>query len=54
MIIAPTPGPVGPVLRIDRIITVDDAGDERWWDYDDLLREHPEVFTRRAPQGGRP
>ena len=44
MIVIPPPK---PVLRIARIITVDDTGDEAWWDADDLKAAHPELFTTR-------
>lgn len=37
-----------PAIRIDRIITVDANGDERWWDLDDLLREHPNLLRQYA------
>ena len=37
-----------PRLRIARVVTVDETGEKRWWDYDDLRREHPELFKGEA------
>lgn len=41
----PTPTPKPDWIRIDRVITIDSTGDERWWDLADLRVEHPELFA---------
>lgn len=41
----PPPAPKPDWIRIDRVITIDSTGDERWWDLADLRVEHPELFA---------
>jgi hypothetical protein len=48
------PAVVEPALRIERVITRDAAGDERWWDPAELAAAHPEVWAAQGRSGHAP